>query len=87
MLKLEADKIICAHLHRDTLDYFRGTDRICVPYHAGIFPADFEGVPDAERIRMNKWVEEKTNGKIKDLLDEGCLYFWRCEFRRPDKFT
>jgi len=33
------------------------------PYGAGFFPADFKGAPDAERIRINKWVGEKTNDR------------------------
>lgn len=43
------------------------------PYGAGFFPADFKSAPDAERLRINKWVEEKTNNKIKDLISEGMI--------------
>jgi serpin B len=37
-------------------------------YSAEIRSADFRGQPDAEREMINRWVEEKTRDKIKDLL-------------------
>ena len=40
-------------------------------FGAGFNEADFTGKPDAERQRINKWVEEKTREKIKDLLLPG----------------
>src|SRR6185503_13338869 len=33
--------------------------------------ADFAGSPDTERLRINEWVEEKTNKRITDLLQSG----------------
>jgi len=33
--------------------------------------ADFKNAPDTARENMNKWVEENTNGMIKDLVPEG----------------
>ena len=37
-------------------------------FGAGFNEANFRQQPDAERQRINKWVEEKTRDKIKDLL-------------------
>ena len=37
-------------------------------YGAEIRPADFAGQPEVERATINRWVEEKTRDKIKDLL-------------------
>ena len=36
-------------------------------------PADFIGDPEAERKRVNDWVEKATLSKIKDLLPEGSV--------------
>lgn len=36
-------------------------------------PADFRGNPDGERIRINRWVEQATHDRIKDLLPEGTV--------------
>jgi serpin B len=40
---------------------------------AEIRPEDFTGQPDSERLKINKWVEEKTRNKIQDLLPEGSV--------------
>lgn len=37
-------------------------------YDANIFPVDFRHDPDKSRIKINDWVEDKTEEKIKDLL-------------------
>jgi serpin B len=37
-------------------------------YDAGFTPANFIGEPDAQRQRINNWIAENTNGRIKDLL-------------------
>lgn len=34
---------------------------------------DFKGEPEKSRSIINEWVEEKTNNKIKDLIEEGFL--------------
>ncbi len=34
----------------------------------GVFPADFKSDFPAERLRINEWVEEQTNNRIKDLI-------------------
>ena len=39
-------------------------------YGAGLFDVDFKSEPDKARQVINKWVEGKTNAKIKDLLTE-----------------
>lgn len=40
-------------------------------FGAGFNEADFAANPDGERQRINKWVEEKTRDKIKELLRPG----------------
>ncbi|MFA6174076.1 MAG: serpin family protein [Kiritimatiellales bacterium] len=42
-------------------------------YGAEIRPADFSGQPEAERETVNRWVEEKTRDKIKDLLPQNSV--------------
>ena len=37
----------------------------------GFNPADFQGNADAERVRINKWVEDETHDRIKDLIPPG----------------
>jgi len=39
----------------------------------GILPCDFKNNFRAERLRINKWVEEQTQNRIKDLIPEGAL--------------
>ena len=39
----------------------------------GVFPVDFKTNFKAERLKINGWVEEQTNDRIKDLLPEGSL--------------
>ncbi|MBA4192615.1 MAG: serpin family protein [Planctomycetaceae bacterium] len=40
-------------------------------FGAGFQEADFAGNPDGERQRINRWVEERTHDRIKDLLSPG----------------
>ncbi len=42
-------------------------------YGAEIRPADFAGQPEVERTAVNRWVEEKTRDKIKNLLGPGSV--------------
>ena len=42
-------------------------------YGAGIMVSDFAGAPDESRIRINDWVTEETEGKVKDLLPPGSV--------------
>ncbi|MDH3582902.1 MAG: serpin family protein [Phycisphaerae bacterium] len=43
------------------------------PYGAGLFPTDFLQAAEAERVRINRWVEEQTAKRIRDLLPPGSL--------------
>ncbi len=42
-------------------------------YGAGFNQVDFKGATEAARLTINQWVEQKTNDKIKDLLQPGAL--------------
>ncbi|XP_068160019.1 leukocyte elastase inhibitor A-like isoform X2 [Antennarius striatus] len=42
-------------------------------YKAELKPVDFKNGAEEARIKINTWVEEKTQKKIKDLLPEGTL--------------
>ncbi|MDF7826337.1 serpin family protein [Pontiellaceae bacterium B12227] len=42
-------------------------------YGVEIEPVDFKRETEAARLRINNWVEAKTNDKIKDLLEQGSL--------------
>jgi len=42
-------------------------------YGAGLNEVDFAGATEAVRQRINKWAEDETRGKIKDLIPKGVL--------------
>ncbi|NWI62325.1 SPB6 protein, partial [Todus mexicanus] len=42
-------------------------------YHSGLERMDFKGAWEDSRKQINSWVEEKTEGKIQNLLAEGVL--------------
>ncbi|XP_043117309.1 leukocyte elastase inhibitor-like [Puntigrus tetrazona] len=42
-------------------------------YEAGLEKVDFKKKSEAARVDINKWVEKKTQGKIKDLLTQGSI--------------
>jgi serpin B len=42
-------------------------------YHAPLTPLDFIANPEASRSRINRWTEEQTKEKIKDLLAAGSI--------------
>jgi len=42
-------------------------------YGAGFNQVDFKGATEAARLTINQWTEQKTNNKIKDLLQPGVL--------------
>lgn len=48
-------------------------DTIALNYGAGIETLDFQAAPDASRLIINEWVEERTRERIKDLLPEGSI--------------
>jgi len=39
----------------------------------GVFPCSFKGNAEAERVRINGWVEDQTHDRIKDLIPQGAL--------------
>ncbi|NXI67315.1 SPB6 protein, partial [Anseranas semipalmata] len=42
-------------------------------YHAGLEETDFKNASEDSRKQINGWVEERTEGKIQNLLAEGIL--------------
>jgi serpin B len=42
-------------------------------YGANLFNLNFKGDPEGSRLKINDWVEDKTEGKIKDLLPGGVI--------------
>ena len=42
-------------------------------FKAGLFDVDFKKQSDPARLRINQWVEDQTNRKIKDLLPPGSV--------------
>lgn len=48
-------------------------DTIALNYGAGIHQADFINSFNQERIRINNWISDQTEDKIKDLLPDGSL--------------
>jgi len=42
-------------------------------YSAGFNQVDFKGATETARLTINQWVEQKTDNKIKDLLQPGVL--------------
>ena len=49
------------------------TGALAGPYGAAVNPANFIGNPEGERTRINDWVEQKTNNRIKELLKPGLI--------------
>jgi len=48
-------------------------DVLAQNYGAGLRLLDFQGAPEASRQTINRWVEEQTAEKIKDLLPQGSI--------------
>jgi len=48
-------------------------DSLAVNYGAGMRLVDFATAPDECRVTINRWVEDKTEDRIKDLLPEGTI--------------
>ncbi|XDV39608.1 hypothetical protein PO909_008822 [Leuciscus waleckii] len=42
-------------------------------YEAGLEKVDFKNQSEAARVNINKWVEKKTQEKIKDLVPQGAI--------------
>ena len=68
-------------------------------YGAGFNQVDFKGTTEVARLTINQWIEQKTDNKIKDLLQPGVLnsstrlvltdaiYFksdWQTQFKKND---
>ncbi|MFZ4578732.1 MAG: serpin family protein [Myxococcota bacterium] len=48
-------------------------DLLALNYGAGMHVVDFIAATEAARLTINAWVEEKTEGKIKNLIPEGAV--------------
>ena len=48
-------------------------DVLAENYEAGMMAVDFVAAPDDSRVRINDWVAEETESKIKDLLPPGII--------------
>ncbi|MBC7219765.1 MAG: serpin family protein [Hadesarchaea archaeon] len=48
-------------------------DVLALNYGAGLRGLNFRENPEAARVRINDWVSEQTNGKIKDLIPPGAI--------------
>uniref|UniRef100_A0A3B4ZRD1 Serpin domain-containing protein n=1 Tax=Stegastes partitus TaxID=144197 RepID=A0A3B4ZRD1_9TELE len=46
---------------------------VCKHYNAELESVDFSGNSEAARVNINSWVEERTQGKIKDVLAKGVV--------------
>lgn len=48
-------------------------DTLSENYGAGLNTLDFATEPEPSRVKINDWVEEKTQERIKDLIPEGAI--------------
>jgi len=48
-------------------------DLLAQNYGAGLRVLDFINDPDASRVKINDWVSDQTEGRIKDLIPEGSI--------------
>ena len=48
-------------------------DTLALNYGAGLRVLDFQSKPEDSRLKINKWVEDKTEKRIKDLLPQGSI--------------
>ena len=48
-------------------------DVLAENYGAGVRPVDFVGSPEESRVRINDWVAERTEDRIKDLIPEDAI--------------
>jgi serpin B len=46
---------------------------LATDYDAGVQLADFASDPDGARVAINDWVEERTEGRIEDLIPPGVI--------------
>ncbi len=48
-------------------------DVLAENYGAGVRPVDFVGSPEESRVRINDWVAERTEDRVKDLIPEDAI--------------
>ncbi len=48
-------------------------DRLAASYGAGMQIVDYKAAPEASRKTINAWVEERTRGRIVDLIPQGVI--------------
>ena len=48
-------------------------DLLAVNYGAGVRLVDFSAAPDAALQQINKWVDQETDGKIKEVMPPGSI--------------
>lgn len=48
-------------------------DTLAENYGAGLRLVDFKGAPEDARKAINKWVSDRTEGKIRDLIPQGAI--------------
>ena len=65
-----ASRLFVSRQHKFLDDFVAATRR---HYGAEAALSDFVGDPDGTRLQINKWVEEQTAEKIKDLLPNGSI--------------
>ena len=56
--------------HAFNSDYL---DTLARNYGAGLRVLDFKTQPEPSRVTINKWVEEQTESRIKDLIPQGAI--------------
>lgn len=65
-----ASRLFISHQRKFLDDFVKATRR---HYGAEAALSDFVGDPEGSRLAINKWVEEQTAEKIKDLLPDGSI--------------
>jgi serpin B len=48
-------------------------DRLSTYYGAGMQMLDFAGHPDESRDAINQWIADQTEGRVPELLPDGCI--------------
>ncbi|MEP6672093.1 MAG: serpin family protein [Chthoniobacter sp.] len=48
-------------------------DLVKTQYHAPLEKVDYRSAPEAARAKINRWVEEQTKNKIRDLIPAGVI--------------
>lgn len=65
-----ANKLFASNVLSVLEKYAKESEKL---YSSGTATTDFIGNPEESRKMINKWVEEQTKDKIKDLLSEGSI--------------